>query len=66
VSLKVLGGNVISPRADVAEEDGVALSRWVETLTGAGAGEGAGADLHDVGDDGGESKEEKYKDSFDL
>ena len=52
VSLKVLSGNAISPRADGAEEDGVALSRWVEALAGAGAGEGAGADLHGVGGDG--------------
>ena len=63
VGLKVLGRYGVRLCAEGAVEG--AVRRRVKASVAAGAAGGAGAELHGVDDDGGESKKEKSKDPFD-
>ena len=64
MSLRVLNSHSVRLGAEGAEVG--AVGRWVKPRDGAGSGLRAGADMHGVGDGGGESDEKKCKDSFGL
>jgi hypothetical protein len=62
MGLEVLAGHIVRQSTDGAAEG--AIRRWQQSLVGACAAGGTGADHHRIGDARGESDEKKYKEFF--